>query len=559
MNDENGKINIRRGEGVRRFICWNSLWLLLYVAGFGVFFIGMPKYYDDYMYMVHLRPWFAEQGVVFPENGGDIFSHGIPWRAIFDTWVEHYKEDNIRIPNLMITFFLMFPKWFGSGIMTVLWGCTVVAGLRLAGVDWRRSPLLPVAMLMWMFFMPWRDYFGAMDYQFNYVLSSWIALRLLVWSRGFECEAETKRRGGILNFCAGLAFGLLAGMCHEGISVPVAAGLSVLLLCHRSVRDARIYGAVCGLLAGAALLLSVPGMIYRSDELVQSQDLMWVLSNLKMDGVTLWIFLTLLPITCVRTGWRSLMTDRMTLFVVVNILVSTAILCYSGILRRGCFWLDFISVVGVIRLLHLGFGRWSAQYRMSGVILAVPLLASVYVHQIAVGYWSLKLRQLQKEVLRAYVGNPDGYMFGDVRTLSQMPLLCGYLPDSRFAYSAMFNVRWYYDFGEWFWPCNEVIFPSEFRYVDGTQGTPVAGDGRIREISGMYYAPLESVNGGKIPEGGYVSVWMDFGKGYVHVLTGANVFRSERDGSEYVWLVPGLDWYVSHFKTVRGIRLTPPA
>ena len=61
---------------------WNAVWIALFVAGFGFFFIGMPKYYDDYMYMVHLRPWFASQGIDFPENGGDVFRAGIPWRGI---------------------------------------------------------------------------------------------------------------------------------------------------------------------------------------------------------------------------------------------------------------------------------------------------------------------------------------------------------------------------------------------------------------------------------------------------------------------------------------------
>lgn len=70
---------IGKWECIFRSNCyWNVLWLLMYLVGMGVFFVGMPKYYDDYWYMEHLRPWFEAQGVMVPENGGNIFSGGFP-------------------------------------------------------------------------------------------------------------------------------------------------------------------------------------------------------------------------------------------------------------------------------------------------------------------------------------------------------------------------------------------------------------------------------------------------------------------------------------------------
>lgn len=64
--------------------CWNGLWLLLFFIGTGIFFIGMPKYCDDYWYMFHLQPWFESQGIDVP-SGGDIFRFGIPWEDIYQT------------------------------------------------------------------------------------------------------------------------------------------------------------------------------------------------------------------------------------------------------------------------------------------------------------------------------------------------------------------------------------------------------------------------------------------------------------------------------------------
>ena len=206
---------------LRGMFCWNGLWILLFLVGMGFFFIGMPKYYDDYWYMWHLYPWFETQGILYPENGGNIFSAGIPWQGIFDTWVEHYNEDNIRLPNMLVPVFLLFPKWIGSGLMVLLSGWTIVLVLKVSNIDWHKSPLVPPVIFYWMFMMPWRDYFGALDYQFNYILSSWVALILLTFLHP-DGRCAGKSEWNLK--CAGvflLAF--ITGICHEGIGVPFAA------------------------------------------------------------------------------------------------------------------------------------------------------------------------------------------------------------------------------------------------------------------------------------------------------------------------------------------------
>lgn len=67
---------------IRGYVNWNMLWILLYMVGFGVFIIGMPKYIDDYWYMAPLKPWFDSQGIINPDKGGNIIEAGIPWSEI---------------------------------------------------------------------------------------------------------------------------------------------------------------------------------------------------------------------------------------------------------------------------------------------------------------------------------------------------------------------------------------------------------------------------------------------------------------------------------------------
>lgn len=541
---------------LRRCFSWNAVWIALFVAGFGFFFIGMPKYYDDYMYMVHLRPWFASQGIDFPENGGDVFRAGIPWGGILDTWREHYGDDNIRLPNLLIPFFLLFPKWVGSGIMTLLWGWTVMTLLRLTVRDWRHSPLVPVSLALLTFCMPWRDYFGAMDYQFNYIFSAWMASRLLLWSGCGKTAPKAGRAGIWRRVVTGVCLGFVVGICHEGISVPVAVGLATVALCFRSRREAGTFAAVAGLAAGAALLLSVPGMRHRSAELVEAQSLMWVFRNLHVEGTALWLYLALAAVTLIRRSKRRQLVSPGQVFLSVNIAVSLAILCYCGLaVRRACFWLDFVCIAGTVDLLRINLGTRARRYDAAGIALAVALLAAVYVHLAAVGVAALKLRKLHAEVIREYVENPEGNMFGDIQTLRELSPLTGYMPDYRFHVTGMFNVRWYYGFGEGYWNGCEIIFPSRLRYIDAVAGEPVPGDGKIRKAGNFYFARSEDLPL-DIAKDMSVSLWMDFGKGYVHVLSGAYPFRSEKDGREYVWIIPGTDWYVTHFKKVRGIRVS---
>lgn len=87
--------------------------------------------------------------------------------------------DNIRLGNLLILFFLLLPKWVGSSIMTLLWVYGVMDALKLSGIDWYKSALVPLALFLWTFGILWSENYGVMDYQFNYLFSLAVAMWLL--------------------------------------------------------------------------------------------------------------------------------------------------------------------------------------------------------------------------------------------------------------------------------------------------------------------------------------------------------------------------------------------
>lgn len=97
----------------------NVVSLIIFVIGLSLFLIVTPKNADDYLYLLHFRDWFTNQGIIFPENGGNIFKAGFPLNESIYSVIEHYKLDNGRLGNIVATFFLILPKWVGSGIAAV--------------------------------------------------------------------------------------------------------------------------------------------------------------------------------------------------------------------------------------------------------------------------------------------------------------------------------------------------------------------------------------------------------------------------------------------------------
>lgn len=117
----------------------------------------MPKYGDDYWFMMQLKPWLESQGILNPEHGGNVFTAGFPLREIVDTWLFHYQYDNIRLANIVAPVLLVFPKWFGSSVMLAAFVFVIWGSYRISGTCWQRSAMVPVSLCVWLFFMPLRS------------------------------------------------------------------------------------------------------------------------------------------------------------------------------------------------------------------------------------------------------------------------------------------------------------------------------------------------------------------------------------------------------------------
>lgn len=525
----------------------NVLWLLMYLMGMGVFFVGMPKYYDDYWYMEHLRPWFEAQGVMVPENGGNIFSRGIPWSGIWDTWREHYLTDNIRLPNLIMPFLLLFPKWVGSGLMTLLWGVSVFTSFRLAGIDWRKSCLVVPALFMWTFMMPWGDHFGVMNWQLNYIMPISIALVYVLYV-GKEEKTSLRNRVVVV------LLGFIVGMSHEGISIPVLAGiLGQSLISEGEERKRRLWGAA-GVFLGIVLLASVPGTAVRLASRLGQKGLGHLIYQLRTDIMPFLIFV----ITVMAVYWkhkpecRKLLHDRILIFCAVSAIGSLGVAVVTGYLGRGWIWMDVGCIIGCLKLWREFCRiRVNGKHNISVPVMLVIMLVMMFSHLVLVDYHALKLRTMTTKMLNWYTEESSPTFFSGYRTMNNMPLMCGYLPEARFPNYVGYMYEYYHGTQEMPQGARlPIIFPEELRYVDDTTGRQLDGETDARVTGGYYYAP----------DKGYVAdIWtegeIDYGNGPEGMTAAVFPFISEKNGKRYVWIIPDVGWIASHTKEVKGINL----
>lgn len=521
---------------------WNYLWMGIYFIAFGVYLIGMPKYIDDYWYLERFRGWFMNQGISDPEWGGNIFKAGVPWREILDTWEWHYANDTFRLGNIMVVPFLLLPKWVGSTIAYCFWIYAVTGGLRFAGINLGRSPLVPWALAAYYVLMPWRYYMGSLDYQFNYLIPSGLLVWLLV-------RLTAGKRGNSGRDIWTLLLGIVLGWWHEGFGVPGACCVFVLLLGGR-FRSRAAWMALAGILVGLAFDMSSPGIrerardslgevgvnIYTIIETLRSQWVFFIGVLLVAGGMS--VRKTRIGLTGNTRLWGMLAGCLASLVLLIRI---------QGGDRVG--WVcGLLSVPFCLGLIRLYWPRVSAGYRWAGGLAAGCIMSVVIAGLVMIDVAIFRVRALHSRVVREIALNPKPQaIFDDYKYMrEQSPLMIG-MPSWSFSGSGMRYLSQYFlGKGE-----GHRIYcvPRELERVTAESGSSVPGRGGFREYKGKYFAPYSGpLLGQKV-----MKIELDFGKGYTSAFCIAGVFESKADGKRYVFIDPDLGLYVTYFKEIKGL------
>ena len=539
------------GEFNGRENLWGWLLIGLYMAGFVCFFTFMPKCSDDYWYMMFLRPWYAAQGIIDPENGGNIFKAGIPFDAIWDTWVNHYETDNVRLGNLLAPVLLMFPKWFGSGLMAIVWLFTTICVLRVAGIEMRNKLGVGLGLVLLYFCLPWEVRMGSLDYQLNYIPASALVLWLALLLRNL--------RGSQHGLGKVLVLAVLAGFWHEGMAFVAFWGLVALIAVDRRYKNLPTIAAAATLVVCILLLISVPGMRARMTWGIKIQEVFGELRAILWAARISRSFLILQLLTLILTLSRKRNTIWCDTWFVMLEACSFAgfglMMSVKG--TADVSWpCSFSSIVGLLYLVNKVIPFRRPVYRIAGSVLIVPALCVMYTTMAFSAKVELGMRKEMKALVRhAYESASTGERpyFGERHTSQKFPLFCFSMPERAFG---MQCTRYLYDYFTGVYTVNNIsLIPECLRKVSSESGNAVAGGSPVRIFGGELYVSADSVG----PLDINTQMWMpiDYGKGYVPAPVELEAFVSEGDGQRYLLVNPSTNWYVSHFKQIRRIGAAP--
>lgn len=373
--------------------------LLVSAAIYGLFSYFTPVQMDDFMF---LRDYLDHNG-----GNASFTIDGLINNAKFlrDT-------DNSRLPNILWPVYGMFTsKWILALILGIAMGVVLYIGAKITS----DKPLTPCwFILFWGFcigMLPWRGGMLTGVFASNYFISSALILSYLYLLPpvGSDLTAWKKRA-----WCA-IIVALLAGMSHEGFSIPVLTGL----IFYAGIKKFRMptfwWICVSVLAIGAIWLVTAPGMWLRLHMLDDSQSV--IKFDIKIYGPNLLAFCLMILSTgvCIcRHRWRIYLKN---LFLRQNFTVCfvAAIMAFGLSVRAGmslrALWavelFSLICFVSILREMNVFGSRMLKFIGIVGFVLIMIFYANVI-------FWQKRINSQHDEIVAMISSSKFGTAYYDV-------------------------------------------------------------------------------------------------------------------------------------------------
>lgn len=535
-----------------RRLYWNIIWILLIIAGIGVYMIGMPRIGDDYMNSEFLRDWFESQGVTDNSEGGNFLTAGFPYKEILATWEARLTTNVARIGNLLAPIILTLPDCIGCGLMLLLISVILLKSLQLAKIDLHHSALVPLYLLFFTILISCGDYLGELDFQINYIPA--LLFGVMIVKLLFKDKVEIKNLELRL-----FILGLLAGGWHEGIGLPVVSGLIALFALNKASRNKATFAAIIGLMVGLSCVVFSPGAKARMTQIpIEITNIVPYIYFLPMLAVIIF--------AGVKRGVKVLIKDRFVVFGVISCMASIAVMWYSNVYCRSGWWAYYISGVLTIYLIAQVWPELRSRYTKTAIITSIVVLGGIISHWGLVGYHTIQFRNIVKREIAAWIESPYSTRFDKVTESQNMPLICYNLPSAEYELPFSGWMAKYYapiaakrmkvekldGYKTMYGP-----LPEALRYVTADSGKEISGGSKVRNVLGYLVMEEDDLLTEELKrhEASMTKrlMEMDFGKGYTTVRVIQVSFISEADGKRYSYLKPWINWYVRHFKDIKAI------
>lgn len=507
----------------------------LLAAGFGLAFWLVPSYADDLWYGLRNAHFIRE---LVPD---------VDWQGVAETIQEHFATDNARLPNVIMSFAVLMPKWICALISTLLWFYAIRKIFSLAGIG-KGKGLLPVALGVFFisFLLPWFEAFGALAYQLAYIWGTAIVL----WCMGmFVRDSQKPNKTNWSDWQAALCFaaGLLLGVWHEGFSVTfMAFGAMMTVLDRHRYLNKRNVLMLAGCFIGTLYLFILSPAMDRANGLHEGLSASKLMITALGEPAFMLLCLVWLILLCFRSIRPRLKeaTGPQALIFAVSLTAGGAVNFMIHLLSvnspRAGWCGQIFSIIAIIVLIGIAFPTLYSPERQKGITLkavaAWLLLAVCFLRLGASDYYALKLHNEFPRVIAEAGASPVHQAFTDFPTEFDAPLICAFFPDFTF-YTAEANRKFmmhFYDFeDEGF-----AVVPSKLAQTTRNSGRPVESDLDIRLFGPFLFTSSENMpeNSGHFGE---FTADVNFGP-----LTrrGQRIlyyrYTSRADGNDYYWLYP---------------------
>lgn len=529
---------------------WINLTMLaIFTILLGIFLMGMPKYMDDYSFLLQLSDWYYENGVADPTEGVNVFKAGLPFDSISQMWSEHWSTDSDRLANLIGSFMLIFPKWFGSLFPWIAWMFVMYFSFKIAGVKINQTLPISLAIVFWGIFLPWPSHMGALMYQYNYIIPTAFSLYVIYLATSNKksnyFNNYLNRHYWIKNLLYCL-LGLFTGLWHEAFTATLIMIIFVLFLYLREWKKWDLYFLIIGLVIGLIFLIFTPGTGSRIEDKEIKGD--YQLYKIIAYNLLYYLFVTILIIRKLTKKERFILSDKIIIICIFGgftpILISLLTYTYA----RITWMTQILSIIGIIHILKLSMNNKTRIYYKVNLIFSILLLIGVNLRFVIIDIDVFKIRNMMAENIYRYIRDPNKSVFGNVITGANFSFISYKMPDiiisSYYAMNAHF-------FRNWSGKTDFAIIPEELKFASVLNGKQIKGDVPIYELGGRYF-----LSGNEV---GYfhhqlVELEIDYSgtikkvRGYVYR------FISEADGQEYVYLAIIDPWYEGHFKQIQSIN-----
>lgn len=392
-----------------------------------------PPQFDDLAFMSLYREW----------NNG---SSEISLSAIFRFCQELRQEDNSRLANMLSPFSTIIAPWrdlfpYVTGVMV---SAIVFLGVgmcrRAVGNRFYCSILLWAMMIL---FLPWRNNLFVADYSLNYIYAAAVTLLFI---HVMTCGMELLRNKVVFFPVALLA--VIAGMWHEGFSVPTLAGLGIWFMkrfikSRRLGRDEVRWLVVYAVsLAATCYIVFCPGVMTRSGREIGAHFNNIGLKTVVDLAPSIILVLSVGVMSCFRSKRHSVAEAFRSDDFFVLFFVSVAAASLSLVVRHTPRTSFFPSLCSIISLLILYRRPLNAMMRAKyAPAVSCGLLALCVAQSVYAVFVQKKFYDEYKEILALVAASDSSTIYYDCLSPDDVSVATLYMP-ARTAWVTGYHYFW---------------------------------------------------------------------------------------------------------------------